>query len=616
MRWTFAAVALSLAGAFMVIAPVALSPSDSIVCGWVHPDCLGNHWLLVWVSEQLLHGQSLVHNDRYYWPIGDAPWLAGNGSDGFLYLPWHALLGWPRASTAHTLTILTLNGLGGWALARAAGASRAASLAAAPTAAMAVFASQELGAGRFSQADFGFLAFFLASWLRLLDRPSLARALTSAALLAATSILYWYYGLFAVIAGTVLLLFRGSELRTWALWRQLLPFAAAYLLLIAPVLAVFALHWDDIPGTGEASVFPHPETVGDSCWPWSSTGFFAPDTVPFMVHGGRHSGRALPISTAILGFVALWRRRDRVGLSLGSVALLFMLLMAGPLFPHGPYEWIYGLAGPLRRFWWPYRHVVVLNLVWITLAARALDPRVGGAGGAEPVLSRRHTVGAVLLALSIPAQLELAGAPYHALFSKAEVPAAFYEAVGALPGKVLIEPPLTPDLAASQAPLIYSLQHHKALLGGHALWVARVRPPGWDAFVDGNSFLAACRRLERAQITDGAFQFKAADLQALLDQDVRTISLNAEYFPGRFPEVTTAYASVLDALFGDPAATGTRAQAWDMGRWTGATGAQFTPFDWPKELQHGGPTLPVQASRPPSLSFSMPGSPHLRPPRR
>ncbi len=410
-----------------------------------------------------------------------------------------------------------------------------------------------------------------------------------------------------MLAGGVLLLSRGGELRSWTLWRQLLPFAAVYLLLVAPFLAVFALHWGDIPGTGENALFPHPETVGDSCWPWSSTGFLKPDTIPFMVHGGRHAGRALPISAAILGFVGLWRRRDRVGLSLGAVALLFMLLMAGPLFPHGPYEWVYGLVGPLRRFWWPYRHVVVLNLVWITLAARALDPR--GVTGIEPTLSRRNTVAGVLLALSIPAQLELAGAPYHVLFSKAVVPVPFYEAVGKLPGKVLIEPPLTPDLAASQAPLIYSLDHHKALLGGHALWVKRVRPPGWDAFVDGNSFLAACRRLERAELEDGVFRFEAADLQALLDQDVRTFSLNHEYFPGRFTAVTKAYDAVFDALFGDPAATATRAQAWDLGQWTGATEATFIAFKWPKDLQHGGPTLPVQASRPPSMAFSMPGPP-------
>ncbi len=615
MRWTLAAIALSLAGAMLVIAPVLASPTDTIVGGWIHPDCLGNHWLLEWVTDQVLHGRSLVHNDRYYWPIGDSPWLAGNGSDGFLYLPWHLLLGWPMASTAHTLTILTLDGVGAYALARAAGASRPASLAAAPTAAMMVYASQELGAGRFTQVDFGFLAFFLASWLRLLDAPSAKRAVLSGVLLAATSVLYWYYGFFGVMAGGLLLLARGRALKSAALWKALGVFAVSYLVLVAPVLWVFVRHYGDIPGTAEDNLFPHPECLADSCWPWSAGSILQPDTIPFMVHGGRHSGRALPISTAILGFIGLRARKDAVGRGLALVALLFVLLMAGPLFPHGPFELIYGLAGPLRRFWWPYRHVVVLNLVWITLAALAVDRLL-----ARPAIQARFgpkaaTAIGVVLALSIPAQLEAAGAPYRALFSEAKVPVPFYQEVGKLPGDVLIEPPLSPDLAASQAPLMYQLDHHKTLLNGHALWVERVRPDEWDRFVDGNTFLFSMRRLERGEITDGVFRFHTEDLQSLLDRGVRTVTLNREYFPVKYPEVTTAYAAVFTTLFGEPAVkSGSKAAAWDMGRWNGATEAPFAAFDWPKAITHGGPTLPTQAASAPSLGFSMPQPP--KPPKR
>lgn len=592
MRWTAAAVALSLAGAALAILPVVEAPSSTFVCGWVHPDCLGNHWLLTWVAEQLAHGRSLVHNDRYYWPIGDAPWLAGNGSDGVLYLPWHLLLGWPRAAAAHTLTILTLNGLGAYALARAAGASRPAALTAAPTAALTVYASFELGAGRFSQADMGFLAFFLASWLRLLDAPGLGRAVVAALLLTVTSALYWYYGLFAVLAGALLLAFRGRALTTWALWRPLLVFAGTFLATITPLLAVFLTNWALIPGTAEVTAFPHPEALGDSCWPG----------VPFLVEAGRHAGRALPFSTVVLAVAALGLRRDRTTAALLAVGVAFAALMAGPLLPHGPYEWVYGLAGPLRRFWWPYRHVVVVNFVYITLAALAIDrlPRLG---------ERARAAVAVLVALSIPAQLSLGRAPFQALFSKVEAPVPFYASLADLPGTVLVETPLTPDLAASQATLMYQLDHHKALLNGHALWVQRVRPAGWDAFVDGNSFLAACRALERGELADGAFRFEAADLAALVERGVGVITVNREYYPARYPEVPVAYHAVFDALFGPAAAGDARAAAWDLTRWTGATEAPFTPFGWPAGLPHGGPDLPLQTPRPASLGFEMPPPP-------
>jgi hypothetical protein len=549
---------------------------------------------MVWVAEQLARGQSLVHNDRYYWPVGDAPWLAGNGSDGFLYLPWHILLGWPRAAAAHTLTILVLDGLGAFALARAAGASPIASLMAASAGATMVYGSFELGAGRFSQADFGFLAFFLASWLRFLDAPSVRRAFAAAALLSVTSLLYWYYGFFGVLAGGLLLvvrvgaaLARGQRPDAPGPW-TLAVFAGAFLVLVGPLLAVFARHYADIVGTAEDALFPHPEVTGDSCWP----------AVPFLVGGGRHAGRALAFSTTCFAVVAPVVRRDRGVVSLLVLAAAFFALMAGPLWPHGPYEILYGLAGPLRRFWWPYRHVVVANLAIIALASVAATPLLQRLG-------RWGTAAGLALALSIPAQLEVARAPFHALFSKARVPAPFYREVATLPGEVLIEPPLSQAVAATQAPLIYQFDHQKTLLNGHAMWVARVRPPAWDAFVAENSFLAAMQALERGELS-GEFRFTAADLRSLIDRGVGAVTLNREYFPVRLDALLDAYDAVFRGLFGEPVVKRDGAAAWSLAHWTNQESASFRAFSWPADLGSGGPTLPVQAARPASMSFSMP----------
>ena len=126
------AAVLSLAAALATAWPAANAPRATILCIYGHPDCLSNQWLLVWVAEQITHGRSLLHNDRYYWPVGDSPWLAGNGNEGFPYAIWHLLFGWPMASNMHLLVILTLNGLAAYALARASGASRPSSLAASP----------------------------------------------------------------------------------------------------------------------------------------------------------------------------------------------------------------------------------------------------------------------------------------------------------------------------------------------------------------------------------------------------------------------------------------------------------------------------------------------------
>jgi len=577
VRTVLPPILLSLACAVAACWSAMRDPAQSILCNYVHPDCLSNHWLMVWVAEQVASGGSILHNGRYYWPVGDAPWLAGNGSEGLAYLPWHLLLGWPLASNVHLVFILTLNGVSAWCLARAAGASTAGSLAAAPTGALSVYVVQELGAGRFSQVSVCWLTFFLAAWLLFLDRPSTVRAFAAAMLLAATSLFYWYYGFFGVLAGaTLLAVKRGVPLRMLAL------FSAMFLVLIGPLLWVFIRNWTEIPGTDEG-VFPHPETANDSTWP----------SVPFLPTGGRHAGRALPFTTTVLAAIGLWRR-DRVALALGGVALLFASLMAGSLIPHGPYEWIYGLAGPLRRFWWPYRHVVVLNLALVALAALGTE-----------TLVRRWRHAGWILALTVPLQLTLQRGAWHAQFTHAEVPNPFYREIAAAPGDILIEPPLAPQLASSQAHLLHQLDHRKTLLSGHALWVDRVRPPAWDAFVAGNSFLTAMQRLERAEL-DGTFRFEAKDLRALVDAGARTLVVNRAYFPLALQVVPETYGALFNGLFGAPIHTGNRCKAWDLARWDGREEITFTPFAWPPSMHFGGPTLPVQGMRAPSVSFYIP----------
>jgi hypothetical protein len=351
------------------------------------------------------------------------------------------------------------------------------------------------------------------------------------------------------------------------------------------------------------------------------------------VAGGRHAGRALPLTTCLLAIVALVAaipratgpderavaraaERRRVTLVLAVVALLFAGFMAGSLLPNGPYELVYGLAGPLRRFWWPYRHVVVLNLALTTLAALGADAVVRLVRARFPRAGRLGPAALVALALSVPGQLFLQNAPWQAQFSLVDRSATFYEDLRDAPGTILVEPPLAPAVASAQTMLVYQLFHEKTLLAGHALWVDRVRPDAWDAFVAKNSFLAAMQRLDRGELGD-TFAFEAADLRALIDAGARTFVVNEEYFPLLAKRLPAAYEALFTALFGAPVATGTRIEAWDAGRWNGATSVPVPRFDWPSGLRYGGPTLSLQAHRPPSVVFSIPApkAPPRPPPR-
>lgn len=594
------AIVLAIVSTVGVMGPALASPRDTLLCNFIHPDCLSNHWLMVWVAEQVLSGGSILHNDQYYWPLGDAPWLAGNGSEGFAYAPWHWLFGWPLASNLHLALVLTLNGISAYTLARSCRVSPLAALAAVPSGTLMLFVVHELGAGRFSQASICWLTFFLASWIRLLDTAGqargLGRAVASGVLLSLTALFYWYYALFGVIAGALLLaVWLGHRGLRGLPWVTLGVFVVTTLLFTGPLLWVFLDNWRMIPGTAE-EVFPHPEVDGDSTWPG----------VPFLVSGGRHAGRALPLLTCVLALVGLRglvRDRDWLQRGVLLVGVFFAALMAGSLLPYGPFELIYGLAAPLRRFWWPYRHVVVLNLMWITLAAMGAEylVRSGSRLGRPWVM--------VALAVLVPVQLNLQDAPWHAQFTKTTVPHPVYAGIAELPGEVLIEPPLSPTVASDQAHLIYQLFHHKKLLRGHAMWVTRVRPEGWDEFVAQNSLLHEMQRLELAELGDGVFRFEEADCRQLIADGARIWVLNREYFPGVMSGLVAAYEQIFTHLFGPPIRSAGLVKVWDAAGYTGVTEVRFTPFVWPKGLFRNGPDLPIQSPRPLGPVFSVPGVP-------
>lgn len=593
------AILLSLGLALFALQPAWWEPSRWMIGNWYHPDCQSNHWLLVWVSEQLAQGQGLVHNDRYYWPVGDAPVVSGNGAEGVLYLPFHLLLGWPVGVVYYALLALTLNGLGGYALARAAGADRWASLVAASTTGLLPYALRELSSGRFTQVSVCWLLFFLAAWLRFLDAPGRGRALLAGLALAATAFFYWYYGLFAVVAGGVLLGVRAIWQRALPPVRSLALFSATFLLLIAPWAWMFASNWGLVPGTDELTQFPHPEALHQAWRPrW-----------PFLIQEGTEIAHAMAATTFFLAIggalLAVLPRRPteppawRGPAALGLVLVwgLFYVLSLGPLFPGAPYTLLYGIAEPLRRFWWPIRHEGVAQAAAAALAALALSA----------ITSRlRSRIAAAALGIGLavagPVLIRLQGVRHEVELSALKVPPPVYPALAGRPGAGLVEPPLAPQLGGAQQHLLYQLYHDKTLLNGTALWVERVRPRAWDAFVAENTFLTALQRMERGELGT-TFSFEAADLQHLLDNGFRYYSVNREMFTLAFRDLVDVYAALFTGLFGQPVLRHTGIKVWDASSWNGETEITIPAFSWPRGVVPGGPSQRVGGKRPPSLSF-------------
>ena len=374
----------------------------------------------------------LLHTTDYFWPVGDAPLLSGDGTQAALYAPFHLLFGWPAATPVYVGFTLFLNGLCAGFAARSVTRVPAAAWIAVVIGAWSPFVTTELSAGRFSQAAIWPLALFLGLWWRYLAQPRPILAVLSAVTLAYTAFSYWYYGWFGVMAGAVAWLATARDhtvAEHRAHVRQHLLFSSVFLALLAPWAWLFVTHWASVPGAGETLTFPP-----DSAYI---------DRLPLLgalLSGNPSTTAALwsPIAAVLAGVgVVAGRTRRRIRAWL-LVGLLFVLLAWGPLFSGAPYTILYGLTAALRRFWWPIRHVVVVQLTLATLASL----------GAEVVLqsisARRAPVAAATLCALFTGAWWAQGAPLPVEHTPLEFPPEGYDALAALPEGVVVAFPLAP----------------------------------------------------------------------------------------------------------------------------------------------------------------------------
>lgn len=573
-----AAAALYLTLALYLIYPAWTDPAHGLVGDWTHPDTLSNHWLYLWVADQVHGGRSLLHNDRYYFPVGDAPWLAGNGSDALPFALVFGWFDWPGSITGWVLLTLVANGLAGAALARSAGAGWGGALVAGAALVVCPYVSRELSAGRFAQAPLWSAALFLAAWIRLVEAPRVGLGVLAGLLFGLAAFQYWYQGLWLAMAGLVIWAFRPSL-------RPLYGFVPAALVATVPPLAVFLGRWGAVPGTDE-DVFPHPIAV-DSSLPasfpvWSGTGELATVTVPLVV--------------SILAALGVRGVDRRLGRGLLVAAGMFYLLCLGPelLWPDGtssgipgPYALVYRWTGVLRRLWWPYRHVSPLLLVLVPLVAHGVA-RVSARIGAF--------VAPALLVAALPVELYARGATVDVSVSWWNPPVA-YRALSDLPPGHLVELPLAGVVTRSQPSLVYQRVHGRVLVNGHAMWIDRVRPSAWDAWLATVPLLDAIRRFEAGELSGGWTLPAEAD-PALLAQGVRYVSVNRGYFPGELSTLREHHVALLTALYGEPLVRAGAVRVWDLERATGTRTWTFPSFTPPEDYvdAEGRTSLPTEGA--------------------
>lgn len=567
------ASALSVTCAVAALWPALLDPFGSLIGDADHPDCLGNHWLLDWVAARARAGQGILHNPDDYWPVGDAPVLAGNGTDGLLAAPLLALWPWPAGAVAYALSQRTLDGLAGFLFGRGLGLSPAASALLVPALALSPYALTEASAGRWSQAGTWPLVAALAAFATFLRDPRPRWGAATGAAVAAAGLLYWYHVWFFVLAAAPMaaLLGLGRRHARGLAWAALLSAGP-----LVPWLALFVAAWSRLPGAAEladpALAQRGREAIGGP--------------LDLLLGAEGPAAAAALAWPALLGALSLTLRRSpgrsrEIG-ALCAILLLFFSLALGERGPASPFALVYDLAPPLRRFWWPLRHLLLVHLALGGLAAIALDR----------VVARSPRAGRALAAAAIVLWLPAAhvqGAPIAVTVRPLHWPREAWVALAAMPDGVVMSPPIAPEAAGSQWGLMAQRTHGHPLLVGHAPWVARVRPQGWDEAVAADPALSTLQALERgAPIT-----LRGAELLALNARGLRYLALDRSAFIVELQPVVRAYDALFDALCGQPTYRDKGVQIWELARCApDATASAHAP--WPEGLAPAGPERPIQ----------------------
>ncbi len=456
-----AAVA-SLALSVVLTWPLVLHPAR-LLAGHPGNDNWNHVWGYWWVGQNLSEGRWPTSTDLLSHPTG-----------GTLYFidTIQAVLSWPLQilagpAVAYNLVVLAglwLAGFAAWLLAR-----RLTGDAAAAGLAMVVYGASPHLLG---QAYNGISETVCAGWfpltlwalVRMLDRPTLWRALALAACGALCTLTSWYYGLFAAIAATALVLWQGARQPYTVRWGRTLLLGVVAMAVSGALVAPFFFAFQSSLGAADALVTRDPDFVRSSLLNHNITdivAFFRPSKTAspdLLTLYGEELLIVIYLGWSALLFagaaVLLTRRRRELAPWLWLGAIFFVFSLGPYLNVGGTYLQVSGRRLPLPflflfdafpvfdRISHPFRFVVGVSLTVAVLAAHGLRHLLR----ARAPAIRLAAVG--LLAGLITAEIFFASPARIPLpTSDARIPAAYgHMADDEAPGAVLDLPMTVPNL--------------------------------------------------------------------------------------------------------------------------------------------------------------------------
>lgn len=547
---------------FWVTSPAwLLGATRYLIGGGENPDWTGTAWAYWWTGFAIEQGMNPYDGSWTFFPVGQRPVGQYNLLDGMLGAPLMKVFGPVLGYNAFALFTVWSTAMAMFVLGRSAGASRGAAMLAGIGLVSSNFFGFELRDGRLSQTLLVFWILGFAGLERLARGLGTWRlAVATGALVAATHLVYWYNGLFLLIAGTPLW---AHELRRWDLprFRRLGLAALITVLLCLPYIVSLAAHFRNLPGVareleawmnyGELGrgEFGLNSAIRHSHWPgW-------PAIHPFM----EPDDHRIAIAVLVLAFVGLLFRGMSRGRWLAVAATGYVLTLGpylkgydGELTPIKlPYLLLYDHFPFFNRLWWPGRMALIFMVPVLVLAALHLDRLAAR-------WPRRRALVLAAGSLAVLIDVDMRNAFVPIMGRAPEVyNAALYEA---LDGPIITTPVLGQD-PAGRHHLWFQVYHQQPILYGLGAHISSHRPTGYEAYIKANGLLAALEavsenRSEVKLITPSDIDRLASDgfRWAVVDPTTYTFDYAANYWYN--------FAQVFLRVWGQPDISSGNAHAW------------------------------------------------------
>jgi hypothetical protein len=534
-----------------------------IIGGGDQPDWTGTAWAYWWTGYSIEHFQNPFDGQFNYFPLGQQPVAQYNLLDAFLAYPFLKLFGMYTGYNLFATFIVYSSAWGMHILARTAGASLFPALFAGIALETSSFLLLELQHGRLSQAILFFWLVGLSGILKIArGEGNWKLAFGTGVCVAATSLTYWYWGLFLVFAAIPIWF---SEIWFWdrKRWKEIGVAIATTLVVCTPYVLALMRDYESLPGVvrelepwmdfGAISRGDFGLAMGIKQSHWPLWPLFHIDADP--------DDKRIALMPLLVGLYACFqilpeKKRWVSMLIIGYILTLGPYLKWMDKTPFGiplPYLFFYDYLPFFQRFWWPQRLELLVIVGLSILAALQMErwflylPKSGRSIA---------IAGIVLILLDTPLRN-----PYFPVES--HPPRRFHERLYAgVKGPIITLPVVSPN-EISRHVLWIQTHHKQPILGGLGDHITSHRPNGFDEYVASRTVLKAL-----SEISVGSFHqvtVDPSDVDALLDDGFEWIVVDpANFSPGLEAKWAFAFSSFCTQIWGTPSTQAAGGYGWKI----------------------------------------------------